>query len=124
MFIVSPYKIDFSSLCVFYFQITFVIYICLFMFESFPTGLVLCGIVSQVLHFCLLQSFPFFTVTSPQFIAAVGMFDINLIITCFMLISSVYIRDVYDMLILPNIESCLHVRKFRRYNLGTSEFVA
>jgi hypothetical protein len=34
-------------------QVTFLIYVCLFLFESFPAGLVLCGLVSQVLHFVL-----------------------------------------------------------------------
>lgn len=58
-------------------SVTFVIYVCLFLFESFPTGLVVCGIVSQVLHFILLHSFPFFTVASPQFLAAVVMVVVN-----------------------------------------------
>ena len=42
--------------------------------------MVLCGIVSQVLHLTLLPSFPYFALTSPQFILAAGNneFDFHL----------------------------------------------
>ena len=34
--------------------------------------MVLCGIISQVLHLTLLPSFPYFALTSPQFVLAAG----------------------------------------------------
>ena len=38
--------------------------------------MVICGIVSQIVHLTLLQSFPFFALTSPQFILAAGKTDL------------------------------------------------
>ena len=57
---------------IFLFQITFCIYGCLFIFEDMTATMVLCGIISQVLHLTLLPSFPYFALTSPQFILAAG----------------------------------------------------
>ena len=57
---------------IFHFQITFCIYGCLFIFEDMTATMVLCGIISQVLHLTLLPSFPYFALTSPQFILAAG----------------------------------------------------
>merc|ERR1712026_185345 len=39
--------------------------------------MVLCGIISQVLHLTLLPSFPYFALTSPQFILAAVMVVVN-----------------------------------------------
>ena len=61
----------------FIFQITLFIYGCLFVFEDMTSTMVICGIVSQIVHLTLLQSFPFFALTSPQFILAAGKTDLN-----------------------------------------------
>ena len=60
----------------FIFQITLFIYGCLFVFEDMTSTMVICGIVSQIVHLTLLQSFPFFALTSPQFILAAGKTDL------------------------------------------------
>jgi len=57
--------------------ITFCIYGCLFIFEDMTATMVLCGIISQVLHLTLLPSFPYFALTSPQFILAAVMVVVN-----------------------------------------------
>ena len=59
------------------FQVTLFIYGCLFVFEDMTSTMVICGIVSQIVHLTLLQSFPFFALTSPQFILAAGKIDLN-----------------------------------------------
>ena len=51
---------------------TLVIYLGLFLFEEFPTALLVCGALAQCLHLLLLKSFPFFQLTSPIFILSVG----------------------------------------------------
>ena len=62
------------------FQTTLVIYGCLFFFEDMNATMVICGIVSQILHLTLLSSFPFFALTSPQFIVAAGKIYCNKIL--------------------------------------------
>merc|ERR1712141_547847 len=57
--------------------ITLFIYGCLFVFEDMTSTMVTCGIVSQIVHLTLLQSFPFFALTSPQFILAAVMVVMN-----------------------------------------------
>ena len=56
------------------FQVTLVIYGCLFVFESLTATMLVCGVAAQVLHYALLQNFPYFAVTSPAFIGAVGKY--------------------------------------------------
>merc|ERR1712083_485012 len=57
--------------------ITLLVYICLFLFENLPSGLIACGIIAQVAHLALLTSFPFFSVTSASFILSVIMVLVN-----------------------------------------------
>merc|ERR1719315_955766 len=47
------------------------------MFENLPTSLVAGGLVAQVGHLALLNSFPFFSATSPSFLLSVVMVVIN-----------------------------------------------
>ncbi|KAF4518415.1 hypothetical protein B566_EDAN002068 [Ephemera danica] len=53
------------------------IYIGFFLFEDFPTSIIVCGLISQVAHLCILQTFPYFVVLSPSFITAVVMLIVN-----------------------------------------------
>ena len=55
-----------------FFQITLGIYFGLFLFEELTAGMILFGILSQVVHLVLLNEFPFFNLGSPQFISAIG----------------------------------------------------
>jgi len=57
--------------------ITLFIYGCLFCFEDITATMVICGITSQLLHLTLLPTFPFFALTSPQFILATVMVVVN-----------------------------------------------
>jgi len=57
--------------------ITLFTYIGLFLFESLPVTMVVCGIIAQVTHLALLARFPFFSVSSPTFLAAMLMVLIN-----------------------------------------------
>ncbi|KAF2356987.1 Transmembrane adaptor Erv26 [Trinorchestia longiramus] len=54
--------------------ITTVLYILLALFENLPTSVLVLGFISQLLHLSLLTHFPFFYLSSPPFIAAVGVF--------------------------------------------------
>jgi len=56
---------------------TLVAYVGLFFFENFTASMVVCGIISQFLNLFLLQSFPFFAMTSPTFLASVVMVFVN-----------------------------------------------
>ncbi|XP_076436262.1 protein TEX261-like [Babylonia areolata] len=50
---------------------TAVVYLLIFLFEDFPLLLVGSGLISCVAYFAVLQTFPFFDLTSPAFIASV-----------------------------------------------------
>ena len=77
-------------------QITLFIYGCLFVFEDMTSTMVICGIVSQIVHLTLLQSFPFFALTSPQFILAAGKTDLNVYGKHnFRLLKSQYLNSLY-----------------------------
>jgi hypothetical protein len=52
-------------------------YVGLFLFESLPVSMVVCGIIAQVTHLALLARFPFFSISSPNFVAAMVMVLIN-----------------------------------------------
>lgn len=58
----------------FYLQFTTVIYIGLFLFEDLDTSLIVVGLLGNAAYFALLQSFPYFILSSPSFIASVGMY--------------------------------------------------
>ncbi|XP_032222480.1 protein TEX261 isoform X2 [Nematostella vectensis] len=55
----------------------FVIYLCLFIFESFPWYIVVIGLASNVIYLLLLKDFPFIELSSPVFIAAVASVFVN-----------------------------------------------
>ena len=61
----------------FFFQISLGIYIGLFFFEELSTTMIIIGALSQITHLFLLQSFPFFNISSPSFILAVLFVVIN-----------------------------------------------
>lgn len=52
-------------------------YICFLLFEDLPLRMVVCGIVSQVAHLYILQTFPFVAVLSPAFISAIVLIFVN-----------------------------------------------
>merc|ERR1719481_2114203 len=57
--------------------LTLLTYIGLFLFENLPLSMIGCGILAQVTHLALLSSFPFFSVSSPSFLAAMLMVLVN-----------------------------------------------
>lgn len=61
----------------FSFQITLLIYAGFFCFEDLPTILLICGVLAQVLHLIIIQNFPYVSLTSPAFIAAVVLIVVN-----------------------------------------------
>ena len=56
---------------------SFLFYVGFFLFEDFPTSIIVCGIVSQVAHLFILQTFPYVMIASPAFIIAIVMLVIN-----------------------------------------------
>jgi len=56
---------------------TLVAYVGLFLFEGFTASMVICGVIAQLINLFLLQSFPFFALTSPAFLATVAMVVVN-----------------------------------------------
>jgi len=56
---------------------TLLTYIGLFLFENLPIAMICCGILAQVTHLALLTSFPFFSSTSPSFLASMLLVLVN-----------------------------------------------
>ncbi|CAH0552960.1 unnamed protein product [Brassicogethes aeneus] len=54
-----------------------VLYVLLWLLESFPTSLIVCGLTAQIVHFIILKNFPFVVFLSPPFLAAVTLIIIN-----------------------------------------------
>ncbi|XP_065354084.1 protein TEX261 [Cloeon dipterum] len=48
-----------------------------FLFEELPKSMVICNLITQVAHLCIIQTFPFFDVLSPSFITSVVMLVVN-----------------------------------------------
>jgi len=57
--------------------LTFFTYIGLFFFENLTSTMIVCGIIAQVSHLMLLSNFPYFSVGSPSFLAAMVMVLVN-----------------------------------------------
>ncbi|XP_067133040.1 protein TEX261 [Centruroides vittatus] len=57
--------------------VTFVIYGGLFIFEDLPTSMIVCGVISQILHIFVLRTFPFFIPMSIPFIGTIVFAIIN-----------------------------------------------
>ncbi|KAG8193342.1 hypothetical protein JTE90_022972 [Oedothorax gibbosus] len=57
--------------------VTMAIYLGMFLFEDLPASLIICGILSQVMHLLVLRTFPFFDLTSLPFLGAVAFVIIN-----------------------------------------------
>ncbi|PSN30170.1 Protein TEX261 [Blattella germanica] len=58
-------------------RMTFSFYVGFLFFEDFPTSIIVCGIVSQIAHLFILQTFPYVMIASPAFIGAVIMLILN-----------------------------------------------
>lgn len=58
-------------------QVILILYLCLWLFEKFPILMTFCGILAQILHFIVLQDFPFVTLTSPAFILSLILITVN-----------------------------------------------
>lgn len=69
--------------------ITMAVYGGMFLFENFPASMIICGIISQVMHLLVLKTFPFFDLTSLPFIGSVAFVVINHYLA-FKYFSSVY----------------------------------
>lgn len=61
----------------FIFQVILGFYICLWLFENFPNGMVLCGVGAQIVHYVILNNFPYVYFLSPAFLLGVGFIVIN-----------------------------------------------
>ncbi|GIY07207.1 protein TEX261 [Caerostris extrusa] len=69
--------------------VTMAIYGGVFLFEDLTASMIICGIISQVMHLLVLRTFPFFDLTSFPFIGAVVFVIINHYLA-FQYFSSVY----------------------------------
>ncbi|ESO93075.1 hypothetical protein LOTGIDRAFT_119829 [Lottia gigantea] len=68
----------FTSKIIFYLIIfTSVIHGGILLFEDFPFYISVLGLVANFFHFCVLQNFPYFYMTSPSFIGSVVLIVIN-----------------------------------------------
>ncbi|XP_063906275.1 protein TEX261-like isoform X2 [Zophobas morio] len=54
-----------------------VLYVLLWLFENFPTFMIVFGILAQISHFFILRHFPSVSLTSPEFIASVVLLVLN-----------------------------------------------
>ena len=58
-------------------QATSGIYVAILLFEDLPISLIICGLITNILYYFILQTFPFIELASPTFIASVGMLFSN-----------------------------------------------
>ncbi|TRY76746.1 hypothetical protein TCAL_08002 [Tigriopus californicus] len=56
---------------------TIIIYLGLYLFEDLTLTMTVCGLISQILHLILLNTFPFFALSSPPFILDVALVLVN-----------------------------------------------
>ena len=63
-----------DKLILFLKQATSGIYVAILLFEDLPISLIICGLITNILYYFILQTFPFIELASPTFIASVGMF--------------------------------------------------
>ncbi|KAL1510009.1 hypothetical protein ABEB36_004667 [Hypothenemus hampei] len=54
-----------------------VLYLLLWVFESFPTMMIMCGLLAQLCHFTVLSNFPFVNFKSPFFLLGVILIFVN-----------------------------------------------
>ncbi|XP_042222985.1 uncharacterized protein LOC121867214 isoform X1 [Homarus americanus] len=66
--LVEEYTSTAAKVLRYWIWVTIGLYILLFMFESVPTSVILCGFISQLVHLSILRTFPFFFLTSLPFI--------------------------------------------------------
>lgn len=59
------------------FQVVTSLYVFLWLFESFPLTMILCGVLGQLCHFVILSNFPFVAFSSIQFIFGVILVIVN-----------------------------------------------
>ncbi|KAF2904801.1 hypothetical protein ILUMI_01366 [Ignelater luminosus] len=57
--------------------VTLMLFISLWIFEDFPTSLVICGLLAQISHFIILKDFPYVSFLSPAFLTAVAFIIVN-----------------------------------------------
>lgn len=48
------------------------VYVLFLLFEEMPKTMVICGIISQIAHLSIIQTFPIFEILSPSFVTTVG----------------------------------------------------
>lgn len=58
-------------------QVVTSLYVFLWLFESFPLTMILCGVLGQLCHFVILSNFPFVAFSSIQFIFGVILVIVN-----------------------------------------------
>ncbi|GAB6023291.1 hypothetical protein CHUAL_008100 [Chamberlinius hualienensis] len=75
--LVEEYTVITGKIINYFIFISIGIYVCLFLFEEFPVSIIICGIITQVMHLLLLRTFPFCVLTSPPFIIAAIMLCVN-----------------------------------------------
>ncbi|XP_045109547.1 protein TEX261-like [Portunus trituberculatus] len=75
--LVEEYTSTVAKVIRYWIWVTIGLYILLFLFESLPSSIILCGLVSQLVHLSILRTFPFFFLTSLPFIIGIGLFFIN-----------------------------------------------
>ncbi|XP_071550020.1 uncharacterized protein [Panulirus ornatus] len=75
--LVEEYTSTAAKVLRYWIWVTIGLYILLFLFESLPTSVILCGLISQLVHLSILRTFPFFFLTSLPFILGVVLFFVN-----------------------------------------------
>ncbi|XP_050726959.1 protein TEX261-like [Eriocheir sinensis] len=75
--LVEEYTSTVAKVIRYWIWVTMGLYILLFIFESLPTSIIACGLVSQLVHLSILRNFPFFFLTSLPFIFGIVLFFAN-----------------------------------------------
>jgi len=75
--LVEEYSVIAAKVIKYIILITLGIYLCLFLFEDLPTSLIICGVISHILHLLILRTFPYFEFTSLPFITSIVLLIVN-----------------------------------------------
>jgi len=57
--------------------VVFGIFLCFLVFEEFPLSMTLCGMAAQIAHIYVMQTFPYFVLSSPAFVSTLVFVVIN-----------------------------------------------
>ncbi|KAK7110146.1 protein TEX261-like [Littorina saxatilis] len=75
--LVEEYTVMTGKIIKYLIMLTASVYLMILLFEAFPLLMIACGFAASLSYFFVLQTFPFFDLTSPPFIASIVLLVFN-----------------------------------------------